>query len=346
MDNLLSGGHRYFILFLLTALIFTALFVFLKPVLNILILMYLAIVLAEGLRPFVYGLCKLGLPKSLSASLVLFILLICLLFLVWLLISPLIDELQNILNQLPEFNAKAQSYLTGDQIFRDNQLFISLKEGLGDISKTLSAQIITIPRYILNLIFNTVVVFFLAFFWLSGSERFEGFFLNWFPQKDHQTIILVIKEIGLNFGSYIRGVLIMMLFIGLISGVGVWLLGLPYALVLGIIAGLTEAVPIIGPFIGATPAVIIALFISPQTALFVALFYLVLQQIEGNVLVPLVMNRILELEPLIILLSVLLGVSLLGITGAFLAIPTASITQTILKHIVFPRLKTHYSSGS
>lgn len=134
----------------------------------------------------------------------------------------------------------------------------------------------------------------------------------------------------------------MMLLIGVISGLGVWSLGVPYAFLLGLIAGLTEAIPIIGPFIGAVPAIILALFVSPTTALMVALFYLVVQQVEGNILVPAVMNRILKIEPMIILLSVLIGTTLLGVTGAFLAVPSASIIQTVLNKLVFPRIQKNY----
>ncbi|OGY29215.1 MAG: hypothetical protein A3F33_01175 [Candidatus Woykebacteria bacterium RIFCSPHIGHO2_12_FULL_43_10] len=342
MDKYLSLRHQSVFTALLILSGFILLVLFLNSLLGLILLMYLAIILAEGIRPVVSGIANLGLPYSL-AVLVVFVSLAAFLFgFGWLLLIPLTEQLQSFVNHLPEYTRQAQGVISREALFQDSQVLDTAKEQLGEISKTLASNAIIIPRYIISFFFNSIVVFFLAYFWLTGSKRFEAFFLSFVPPKHHTKIQEVAKEISLNIGSFVRGVLVMMLLIGVISGLGVWSLGVPYAFLLGIIAGLTEAIPIIGPFIGAVPAIILALFVSPTTALMVALFYLVVQQVEGNILVPTVMNRILKIEPMVILISVLIGTTLLGVAGAFIAVPSASIVQTILNKLVFPKLqKSH-----
>jgi predicted PurR-regulated permease PerM len=111
------------------------------------------------------------------------------------------------------------------------------------------------------------------------------------------------------------------------------LLGVPSALLLALIAALTEAIPIIGPFLGAIPAILVAATVSPQLALIVAGVYVVLQIIEGNVLVPLVMRNTVGISPLLVLLSLLVGAAVGGFVGAFLAVPVVASIEIAIAHL-------------
>ncbi len=112
------------------------------------------------------------------------------------------------------------------------------------------------------------------------------------------------------------------------------MIGLPYALALGALAGLLELVPMIGPTIGAIPAVIVALSISPQAALFVVVYSIIIQVAENQFLVPRLMGHSVGVSPVMVILAILVFTSLLGITGAFLAIPLASILQVLMDHLI------------
>ena len=118
-------------------------------------------------------------------------------------------------------------------------------------------------------------------------------------------------------------------------GVGVavtyTLLGVPAALLLGLIAALAEAIPIVGPLLGAIPALLVAATVSPQLALMVAGAYLVLQLIEGNVLVPLVMRNTIGISPFLVILSVLIGGAAGGFVGALLAVPIAAAGEVMIE---------------
>jgi len=130
---------------------------------------------------------------------------------------------------------------------------------------------------------------------------------------------------------WVRGQLILMSAIGVATGVTYSLLGLPSALLLGLIAALAEAVPIVGPLLGAIPAVLVAATISPELALAVAGIYLVLQLIEGNVLVPLVMRNTAGISPFLVILSVLIGGAVGGFVGALLAVPIAAAGEVLIE---------------
>jgi len=120
---------------------------------------------------------------------------------------------------------------------------------------------------------------------------------------------------------------------GAATGTVYTLLGLPGALLLGLIAALTEAIPIVGPLLGAIPAILVAATVSPQLALVVALIYLVLQLIEGNVLVPIVMRNTIGISPLLVLFSLLIGAQVGGLIGALLAVPLAASVEIVLQHL-------------
>ena len=130
---------------------------------------------------------------------------------------------------------------------------------------------------------------------------------------------------------WVRGQLILMSTIGVATGVAYTLLGVPSALLLGLMAALAEAIPIIGPLLGAIPAVLVAATISPQLALAVAGVYLVLQLIEGNVLVPLVMRNTTGISPFLVIISVLIGGAVGGFIGALLAVPIAAAGEVLIE---------------
>ena len=125
-----------------------------------------------------------------------------------------------------------------------------------------------------------------------------------------------------------------MTFIGAMASVGYFAIGLPYPLALGVLAGLLEIVPMVGPALGAIPAVIVALAISPTAALIVVIYTIVIQLVENNILVPRLMGRTVGVSPVMVILAFFAFSSLLGIAGAFLAIPLAAILQVLMDHLI------------
>ena len=136
-------------------------------------------------------------------------------------------------------------------------------------------------------------------------------------------------------GSYIAGQGVLCLIIGIMALIAYLIIGLPNALVLALMAGVMEAVPMIGPFLGAIPAALVALSIAPGKLVWVIVATLVIQQLENSLLVPRVMRKAVGVNPFVTLLAIFAFSSLFGIAGALMAIPMAAIIQLLLDHFVF-----------
>ncbi len=173
----------------------------------------------------------------------------------------------------------------------------------------------------------------IVFFWLVEHARLQRYMLAFLPADRRGGARRAWNEIETRLGLWVRGQLILMGAMGVATGTAYTLLGLPGALLLGLIAALTEAIPIVGPLLGAIPAILVAATVSPELALVVALIYVVLQLIEGNVLVPLVMRNTIGISPLLVLFSLLLGAEVGGLLGAFLAVPIAASVEIVLSRL-------------
>jgi len=135
------------------------------------------------------------------------------------------------------------------------------------------------------------------------------------------------KEIG----DWGRGMLILCLFVGALTYIGLSVLGIKFALTLALIAGLTELVPYIGPWLGGVPAVMIAFLVSPTLALVVIILYIVIQQIQNILVTPYIMHKAVGLDPLIIVIILLIGGKIAGPLGMILAVPAATILSILFK---------------
>jgi hypothetical protein len=136
-------------------------------------------------------------------------------------------------------------------------------------------------------------------------------------------------------GAYIAGQGVLMLVVGMMALAAYWLIGLPYVLVLGLVAGVMEAVPLVGPLLGAIPAGMVALSLGHEKLVWVIVATIDIQQLENSILVPRVMRRAVGVNPFVSLLALFAFSSLLGIPGALMAIPMAAIIQILLNRFVF-----------
>ncbi len=177
-------------------------------------------------------------------------------------------------------------------------------------------------------------VFVLAFYWLLERASIKRIILRTVRPQDARSVNTVWLEVEEKLGGWVRGQLMLMLAIGVMAGIGYTVIGLPNAVLLAVMAGLLEIIPMIGPFLAFTPAVIVGLFIDPSHAVIVAVYALIIQQIESNILVPRVMGHTVGVSPLTVLLGILIGSSLAGLPGAFLAVPIAGAVQVIIAHLL------------
>jgi predicted PurR-regulated permease PerM len=190
-------------------------------------------------------------------------------------------------------------------------------------------------------------ILFLGFYWTLEGERSVRSLLLWVPMNRRDQIREFIADVEDKVGRFIFGQSILCLTIGAMALAAYQLIGLPYALVLAIIAAIMEAVPIVGPALGAIPALLVAFSFDPAKTIWVILATLLIQGLENYLLVPRVMKRSLGVNPLVVLLTIAAFSSLLGLGGAILSIPIAAVIQlTIDRFIIKPAASdSHTSDG-
>lgn len=313
----------------------------LHAILDIVMVFLLAIVVAEGIRPLVRRLEGWRFPKSLAILTVYGVLLGILAILVVLLVQPLVSQAQQLANDFPKYQNQLQQFVNDVQ----SRLHLSgnFNTQIGTALGTAKDVLLAIGSTVATVLVNFVIVLVLAFLWLTTSDRLKAFTVDLVTPPRQPLAADVIAEMGTRIGGYVRGVVINMLVIGVLAGVAVTALGLPSPVLLGIFAGIMEAIPIFGPFLGAAPAVLLGFTVSPLYPLLVAGVFLIIQQVESNTLVPVVMNRVVALPPLAVVLALLVGGALQGVVGAVLAVPVAAATQVLILRVVVPMI--HVAQG-
>jgi predicted PurR-regulated permease PerM len=186
--------------------------------------------------------------------------------------------------------------------------------------------------------FNNVAALFsiliLSIYMSLDWENIKERFMIFIKEKDKDKVKKAIKNIEDNVGLWLKGQLILMIAIGVLSYFGLLLVGVQFPLALALISGIFEIVPIIGPIISAVVAALVAVIDSPIKALLIVGVFALIQQTEGNILVPKVMQKVSGFSPIIILIALLIGSNLFGLIGAVIAVPVLMIGAIIVRTIL------------
>jgi predicted PurR-regulated permease PerM len=317
--------------------------------LSALVLVFLAITLGEAIRPIVVRLQRLRVPQPVAVLLVYLGGLAVFGGLIALLLAPVIAQIDSLAAQAPAYLSQIQVWATQlDQSLHANstlgQLIDSVAQHLVDALQSAIPDLISVPvtvvTGIFTLLISLVVVLTMALFWLGIAGTLRAFLLSLLPVARRPRAESLFTEMGTSLGGYVRGVLIAMVLIGVLSGLGLTLIGVPYALLLGVLAGLTELIPYIGPWISGGVAILVALVaVDPLKALEVFILFNIVEQVEGNAVQPLVMSRQVHVDPLTVIVAILIGSSLLGLVGAVLAVPLAALIRVLVIRVLAPAIR-------
>ncbi|MEH7355336.1 AI-2E family transporter [Neobacillus drentensis] len=187
---------------------------------------------------------------------------------------------------------------------------------------------------ITNIAIILVTVPFLLFYMFKDGHKFPKAVSNFIPTGYRDEGLKILKETGETLSAYIQGQVMVALAVGTLSFIGYVIIDMPYALILALIVAFTNIIPYVGPIIGGTPAVLVALFDSPTKALLVIVVILVAQQIEGNFLSPLILGKTLDTHPATIIIILLVAGNLAGVLGMVLAVPTYAVSKVIVLNLV------------
>jgi predicted PurR-regulated permease PerM len=313
---------------------------------QVLFILFVAIILGTVIRPIATWLNRRGFPKV-GGVVAVYVVIFALLTGFLLLLFPLIfDQGFAIVKDIPDYYQELRTWVqhspnqlinsidqflpkeipgTGFTIQTDQEMLESTELALGYISS------------IFKVFFIALVTLLLSFHWTLNGQRTIETLLLLFPKNQRENHSEMITMIESKIGYFIAGQGALCLVVGILALIGYIAIGLPNALVLALVAGALEALPMIGPTLGAIPAGLIAFSVSPSTLIWVIIITVIIQILENNLLVPRIMSKAVGVNPFVSLLSIFAFSSLFGLAGALMAIPLAAIIQLVLDRFVFHR---------
>lgn len=306
------------------SIIFTILFLLSLQVLwtmrELIYALFLAFILMSTLKPIVNFLEKNRFPRPVAAILILALTLVTSIFIFAFVFPPLIQEVFIFVKNLPQLLKHFAPTLAPVFNFESlNQFFPELTQNaFGLVSSLFSNYVFMIS------------VFFFSFYFLLDEKLFEKFVRSLSSGNTADRIVSVFYKAEKRMSAWMWGELILMTVIGMMSFIGLSILGIRYAFPLAVIAGLFEVIPFIGPMTSAIPAFVVAAPTSWILGLSVLVLYFIIQQLENNLVVPLVMQKAVGLHPIVTLATLAIGGKFGGIMGIILAVPLALIIETII----------------
>ncbi len=311
-----------------------------------LLLIYVSALLAMGIAPLVRLLEQpssrgrhFRLPRWL-AILVIYLAVIGVVTVLGLLIvPPLVGQATALWKRLPDELNRLQGFLIGHGLMTRN---VTLAEAVsqapsGTGSDAVGTVLVAVSS-VIGGVFALITILILSFYLSVESEAmFDGFAPGSSPAGRRGDLATAAKEAVQKVSAWLGAQLLLAGVMGTFAAVGLGLMGVPYFYVIALVAAIGETIPIIGPIIGGATAVAVAISVSPKLALIVGGYFLVLHQLEANVLVPKIMERRVGVSPVAVMVALLVGGSVHGLAGAILAIPTAAILSIILDEIATER---------
>lgn len=296
-----------------------------------------AILLAALIEPFASWFADRRIPRGL-AVLIVYACLLSLTAIFILLVVPIVSQQggQLLSNFSSSYTQAIESLGQVRQFSADHGFADNLSDSLAALQLTITnsfASFFTTVWGVVGGVFATFIVLVLSFYMVVDEDRVRKYFRSLAPIEYQPYVSHLMKKMSRKMGEWLRGQIILGLIIGVAVYIGLLILGVKYALVLAVIAGLLEVVPYVGPIIALVPALIVGFAQSPVIGLAVIVLYIVIQQLENNVLVPKIMQKITGLNPIISILALLVGLKAGGVSGAILAIPLAMMGVVILEDL-------------
>jgi predicted PurR-regulated permease PerM len=249
------------------------------------------------------------------------------------LIPPLLGQIKEFAQRAPEIREQIRQLLAENNISSDQ--LDALMPQAGEVGQNL----ITLPLSIFSGVFDALVVVFVSMYLLMDAPKLKRFVLSLFSPAQRVSVESVGGEMLQTVGGYIRGVVIDIVLMSIMTTIGLSLIRLPFALGLGIMTGLFEALPVVGAFIAAIPLLIVAALQSPTTALITLVFVVVLQIVQGNIISPYVMKNQAEVPQFLVPLAILAGGAVGGVLGALISLPLVAMLRVFLLRLVAPFIR-------
>lgn len=302
---------------------------FLIQIREIIIVFFLSIIVLAALLKPVEWLTRKHIPRVISVILVYIIVIGAISFGISLLVPPLVEQTKGLVTKLPQIIATVNNFF----IFHDIPV--------EDISKiiarhieNLTGDIVQVSTKVFSRVLLFLTIFILSFYFLLDWNKFVKMIASPFSGKQEKKVIHLIASIEKGLGHWLRGQVALSFIVGILVYIGLTILGIPYAMPLAVIAAILEIIPIIGPIIASIPAILVGFTISPLLGIVVGILYIIIQQIESNFIAPIIMSKVVGIQPPIVIIALLIGSKIAGVGGAILAIPLIVLIKIVINDLL------------
>lgn len=305
------------------------------------------------LNPVLLLLEKINVKRKFSIPIVMLAFISLIVIAVLTVVPSILTQIGQLINSLPGVISDLEQQLIKleeQQWFQDinlRELVDSLGLSVGNVSNFVITNLTNSIGSLFGLAANTaifvVTVPVMLFYMFRDGNKLPQAISRFFPTDYRTEMIGLLGQMNHTISSYISGQALVCFFIGVFTYLGYLLIDQPFALLFGLIAGITNIIPYLGPFIGAAPAFIVALTVSPVQALYVTIVVLIIQQLEGNLISPNIIGKTLDIHPLTIIVILLVAGNLVGVLGMIMAVPTYAVIKTVITYVInMYRLRKDY----
>lgn len=318
---------------------------FLYLVRNIIAILFISIIIVSAIEPAVNWMQKKKIPRSAGVSLIYVALFSLLGLVIFFLVPPIFGQIKDFSQKFPYYIQGVENYLGGIKNFLQKEnIGVDFQQLISD----LSSRFALVPEKILaetigvfSGILSFVIILVMAFYMTVKEDGIKKFIVSIVPEKHKEYAESLTERIKSKIGKWLQGQVLLMLIVFALDFAGLYLIGIPYTLILAIFAGILEIVPYIGPIVSAVPGVVLGFTISPLTGLMTLLMYWIVQQFENHIIVPQVMKKTVGLNPIAVILALLIGAKLGGVLGAILSIPVATVISVFVGDLMGEKEKAN-----
>lgn len=306
---------------------------------DIVLLLLVAVLVAVMLSALADVVQRARVRRSVALGIVAGALLTAVILAGYLVVPPLLDQAQGLLGAAPTIITNLEQRMEGfvqrypalRTVLPDNwQQSFNLRTVAGSLG-VIGAGVLSFLGGVLGSTLQVFVVVVIALYLSADPHRYVRGLAMLVPPGYHARALEVLYTLGVTLRNWLTGQALAMLAIGIVTGAGLALIGVPYWLVLGIIAGLLNIVPNLGPIMAWVPAAAVALIQGPTQVLWVTLLFIVVQQLEGNVITPRIMQAQVDIPPVLVLIGQLILAPFFGFVGVLVAVPLTAIVLVLVK---------------
>ena len=313
--------------------------IFLYLIRDVIVLFLFALIIASAIAPIVNILEKIKIPRVFGALFVYILVIGILGFLISLIVPSIARDVKDLSSNIPNYiehlSAKFEAIKKASSRYQDVIIqFQKFLAGIGDFLRKSASNLFSTAINIFGGVLSFLVALVISFYLSVQKKGVQNILTSIVPHEHRDYVLNLWERSQVKLGRWLQGQLFLGIIVGVLVYIGLSLLNVKFALLLAVLAGILEIFPYIGPVLAAIPAIILGFLQAPILGLWVLILYIVIQQLENYLIVPLVIGSIVKLNPVAVILSLLIGGKLGGIPGMILAVPITAVVAEFVRDLV------------